>query len=33
MHLVEKARATGARIIVPTGALLGLDAVRAAAEG
>ena len=33
MHLVEQARATGARIIVPTGALLGLDAVRAAAEG
>ncbi|MBE9603418.1 aspartate dehydrogenase [Acetobacteraceae bacterium H6797] len=33
MHLVEKAKATGARIVVPTGALLGLDAVRAAAEG
>jgi len=33
MHLVKLARATGARIIVPTGALLGLDAVRAAAEG
>ena len=33
MHLVAKARETGARIIVPTGALLGLDAVRAAAEG
>lgn len=32
-ELVERARATGARIIVPTGALLGLDAVRAAAEG
>lgn len=31
--LVELARTTGARIIVPTGALLGLDAVRAAAEG
>ncbi len=31
--LVEIARATGARIIVPTGALIGLDAVRAAAEG
>lgn len=31
--LVERARETGARIIVPTGALLGLDAVRAAAEG
>ncbi len=33
MDLVDQARATGARIIVPTGALLGLDAVRAAAEG
>jgi aspartate dehydrogenase len=33
MDLVERARATGARIIVPTGALLGLDAVRATAEG
>lgn len=33
MHLVDRARQTGARIIVPTGALLGLDAVRAAAEG
>ena len=33
MHLIERARATGARIIVPTGALLGLDAVRATAEG
>jgi aspartate dehydrogenase len=33
MHLVRLARQTGARIIVPTGALLGLDAVRAAAEG
>lgn len=33
MHLVRRARETGARIIVPTGALLGLDAVRAAAEG
>ena len=32
-HLVERAKATGARILVPTGALLGLDAVRAAAEG
>src|SRR5579883_2131680 len=30
--LVERAEACGARIIVPTGALLGLDAVRAAAE-
>ncbi len=33
MDLVERARKTGGRIIVPTGALLGLDAVRAAAEG
>ncbi len=33
MHLVEQAKATGARILVPTGALLGLDAVRAVAEG
>jgi len=33
MDLVERARVTGARIVVPTGALLGLDAVRAAAEG
>ncbi|MGE0718986.1 MAG: aspartate dehydrogenase [Alphaproteobacteria bacterium] len=33
MDLVDRARETGARIIVPTGALLGLDAVRAAAEG
>jgi aspartate dehydrogenase len=31
--LVERAKATGGRIIVPTGGLLGLDAVRAAAEG
>jgi aspartate dehydrogenase len=31
--LIELARASGARIIVATGALLGLDAVRAAAEG
>jgi aspartate dehydrogenase len=33
MDLIDRARETGARIIVPTGALLGLDAVRAAAEG
>lgn len=33
MYLARLAQATGARIIVPTGALLGLDAVRAAAEG
>ena len=31
--LIDLAERTGARIIVPTGALLGLDAVRAAAEG
>jgi aspartate dehydrogenase len=30
--LVDRAKANGARIVVPTGALLGLDAVRAAAE-
>jgi aspartate dehydrogenase len=33
MALIDQARQTGARIVVPTGALLGLDAVRAAAEG
>jgi len=33
LDLVERAKATGGRILVPTGALLGLDAVRAAAEG
>ena len=33
LDLVERAKETGARIIAPTGALLGLDAVRAAAEG
>lgn len=33
MDLVERAKRCGARIVVPTGALLGLDAVRAAAEG
>jgi aspartate dehydrogenase len=33
MELVRRAKETGARIVVPTGALLGLDAVRAAAEG
>jgi aspartate dehydrogenase len=31
--LIERAKATGARIIVPSGALIGFDAVRAAAEG
>jgi aspartate dehydrogenase len=33
LALIDRARQTGARIVVPTGALLGLDAVRAAAEG
>jgi aspartate dehydrogenase len=33
MSLIETARSTGARIIVPSGAILGLDAVRAAAQG
>lgn len=33
MHLVDLARETGARIVVPSGAILGLDAVRAVAEG
>ena len=32
-HLVGLARQTGGQIVVPTGALLGLDAVTAAAEG
>ena len=31
--LIDEAANTGARILVPTGALIGLDAVRAAAEG
>ncbi len=31
--LIERARDKGARILPPTGALIGLDAVRAAAEG
>ncbi|MCZ6483025.1 MAG: aspartate dehydrogenase [Alphaproteobacteria bacterium] len=31
--LINEARKTGTRIIVPTGALIGFDAVRAAAEG
>ncbi|HEU5018045.1 MAG TPA: aspartate dehydrogenase [Pseudolabrys sp.] len=30
--LIDRAKETGARILVPSGALLGLDAVRAAAE-
>jgi aspartate dehydrogenase len=33
LDLVERAKVTGGRIMVPTGALLGLDAVVAAAEG
>jgi aspartate dehydrogenase len=33
MDLKDVARQTGGRVIVPTGALLGLDAVQAAAEG
>jgi aspartate dehydrogenase len=33
MELLDRAHQTGARILVPTGALIGLDAVRAAAEG
>lgn len=33
LALAEEARRTGGRIIVPSGALLGLDAVRAAAQG
>lgn len=33
MDLVDRAAESGARIIIPTGALIGLDAVRAAAEG
>jgi len=32
-HLIELAKQNGGQIIVPTGALLGLDAVTAAAEG
>ena len=32
-HLFKRARETGARIVVPTGGLAGLDALRAAAEG
>ncbi|MEM7545762.1 MAG: aspartate dehydrogenase [Pseudomonadota bacterium] len=33
MDLIDRAAVTGARITVPTGALVGLDAVRAMAEG
>ncbi|MDB5502996.1 aspartate dehydrogenase [Tardiphaga sp.] len=32
-HLIELARANGGQIVVPTGALIGLDAMTAAAEG
>ena len=32
-HLVDTAGSTGAKILVPTGALVGLDAVQAAAQG
>ena len=32
-ELVDRARETGARIIVPTGALAGFDAVNAASKG
>ncbi|MEO1192186.1 MAG: aspartate dehydrogenase [Pseudomonadota bacterium] len=31
--LIDKAAQTGARLLVPSGAMLGLDAIRAAAEG
>jgi aspartate dehydrogenase len=33
MEVIDRARATGGRVIIATGALLGLDAVRAAALG
>lgn len=33
LDLVDKARASGGQVIVPTGGLLGFDAVRAVAEG
>ncbi|MEQ9643492.1 MAG: aspartate dehydrogenase [Alphaproteobacteria bacterium] len=33
MELIDRAAETGAQIVVPTGALLGLDAVRGAAQG
>ncbi|MGA7537683.1 MAG: aspartate dehydrogenase [Steroidobacteraceae bacterium] len=33
LHLLERAHATGASLIVPSGALAGLDAIRAAAIG
>jgi len=32
-NLIQRAEETGARIIVPSGAIVGLDAIRAAAEG
>lgn len=31
--LIERAKATGARIVIPSGGILGLDALKAAAEG
>lgn len=33
IDLIERAHATGAQILVPSGAILGLDALRATAEG
>ena len=33
LDLIDHAKNPGAKIIIPTGALIGLDAVRAAAEG
>ena len=33
MHLIDRARRSGAHIVVPSGALAGLDAIRAAAVG
>ncbi|MBT3360258.1 MAG: aspartate dehydrogenase [Rhodospirillales bacterium] len=33
MDLIDQAEKTGARIVIPTGALIALDTVRAAAEG
>ncbi len=33
LELIDRLEETGARIVVPTGALLGLDAVKAVAEG
>jgi aspartate dehydrogenase len=33
LHIIEAAKKNGARIVLATGAILGLDAIRAAAEG